>query len=193
MILNEKLENLKKNVINCKKCDLYRTRTNSVFGNGKNDSEIFFIGEAPGRNEDKQGLPFVGRAGKILDELLDSINIDRNDVYISNIIKCRPPKNRNPKKSEIDICSKYLNDQLDIIKPKLIIPLGNYASMFILEKFGYKVDKISNIHGKIFPYESKYGEIKIIAMYHPAAVIYNPNKKEILFRDFKNIKKVLEA
>ena len=187
------LENIKKKVINCKKCDLYRTRTNPVFGNGKNNSEIFFIGEAPGRNEDKQGLPFVGRAGRILDELLDSINIDRNNVYISNIIKCRPPKNRNPKKNEIKICSKYLNEQLDIIKPKIIIPLGNYASMFILEKFGYGVDKISNIHSKIFTYESKYGEIKIIPMYHPAAVIYNPNKKEILFKDFNNIKYVLES
>ena len=193
MIKKQELEKIKKTVINCKQCDLYRTRTNSVFSSGNNDSEIFLIGEAPGRTEDKQGLPFVGRAGKILDDLLDSINIDRNNVYISNILKCRPPKNRNPKKNEIKICSKYLNDQLDIVNPKIIIPLGNYASMFILEKFGLKVDKISSIHGKIFPYKSKYGENKIIPMYHPAAVIYNPNMKETVFKDFKNIKNVLES
>ena len=115
----------------CKKCELCKSRNNPVIGEGNLNTEIMFIGEAPGYNEDKQGIPFVGKAGKILDELLHSIGLQREDVYIANILKCRPPENRNPLKTEIDACTEYLNRQIELIQPKIIIPMGNFACSFI--------------------------------------------------------------
>jgi DNA polymerase len=179
-------------VKNCKKCDLWKTRTKPVIGDGSEDADIMFIGEAPGYNEDKQGLPFVGKAGKILDDLLEEIGMHRQDVYIANILKCRPPKNRNPLKSEIDICTDYLNKQIEIIQPKIIIPLGNFASSFVFEKFGLSYDKISNVHGEIFHVNTLFGDKIIIPMYHPAVATYNPNRKETLSKDFKSIQTALE-
>jgi DNA polymerase len=172
----------------CMKCILYKTRKNPVFGYGSIDAKIFFIGEAPGRSEDLQGLPFVGRAGRLFDELLQSIGLIREEVFISNILKCRPPKNRNPLKNEIEECKGYLEKQIRIIKPKIIVPLGNFASTFIFEKYDLKNDKISNIHGKVFKTFNNKNLI-IIPLFHPAVAIYNPNKKSILINDFEVIKK----
>jgi DNA polymerase len=146
-----------------------------------------FVGEAPGRNEDIQGRPFVGRAGILLNELIHSIGLERKDIYITNIIKCRPPKNRNPLKKEITICKLYLDKQIDIIRPKVIAPLGNFSSSYILEKFNCKCKNIGMIHGKTFDIKIQSFDISIIPLYHPAAAIYNPNLKDLLIRDFKSI------
>ena len=178
-------------VNNCKKCDLWRTRKNPVFGDGSLVSKIFFVGEAPGYNEDLQGCPFVGRAGKILDELLKSIGLQRGEIYIANILKCRPPDNRNPIKDEIIACTEFLNKQIEIIQPTIILPLGNFACSYIFEKFDLKYDKISNVHGKTFQINTLMGSIKIIPLYHPAVATYNPNTKNTLLEDFKNIEDLL--
>lgn len=185
------LEEIRKLVENCKNCNLYKTRNKTVFGEGSLNAKIMLIGEAPGRNEDIQGRPFVGKAGKILDDLLYSIDLKRNNVYITNILICRPPKNRNPLKKEINICKKYLDLQIDIIQPNIIVTMGNFSTSDILNKFDLKVDKISNIHGNIYKIYNKLRNIKIIPLYHPAYAIYNKNIKNILFNDFKSIKKAL--
>jgi len=187
----KELKKIEKKVKICKKCNLYKTRKNTVFGDGSFKAKILFIGEAPGKNEDLKGYPFVGRAGKILDELLNSIDLKRKEIYITNILKCRPTNNRNPLKKEIDICSKFLDKQIDIIAPEIIAPLGNFACSFIFEKFGLKYDKISQIHGKMFNTESDFGKIKIIPLFHPAVATYNPNKIDILIKDFKQLKKII--
>ena len=171
----------------CKKCDLHITRNNTVLGEGSLNAVIMFIGEAPGRQEDLAGRPFVGRAGRIFDELLDYIGLSRDDVYISNIIKCRPPNNRNPLNVEIEICSKYLDKQIDIIKPEIIVALGKFASSYIFKKFDLKFEGISRNHGKIYSINSTFGKLKIIPIYHPAASIYNKKIKNQLFADFKII------
>jgi DNA polymerase len=188
MLKKEKLALIEKTVKNCKKCSLSENRINSVPGEGFSNANILFIGEAPGKNEDIQGRPFVGRAGKLLDELLDSIQLSRDEVFIANILKCRPPKNRNPLKKEIDICTDYLDEQIQIIKPKIICLLGNFASSYILQKYQKKPKKIGEIHGKTFKIKSPLGELKIIPLYHPAYAIYNAKSKTILQNDFKNLK-----
>lgn len=191
MSKKQAMEKIIDEVKNCKKCELWKNRNKPVIGDGDLNTEIMFIGEAPGYNEDKQGIPFVGRAGKILDELLDSIGLRRQDIYIANILKCRPPKNRNPLKTEIDACTGYLNRQIELIKPKIIIPLGNFACSFIFEKYGLEYNQISNVHGKIFKLNTSFGELKIIPMYHPAVATYNPNKKTVLLQDFSPLKLLL--
>ena len=192
MSKKQEMEKIVYLVENCKKCDLWKTRNKPVIGDGSENANILFVGEAPGYNEDIQGIPFVGKAGKILEQLLDSIELKRRDVYIANILKCRPAKNRNPFKNEIKNRTVYLNKQIKIIQPKIIIPLGNFASSFIFKKYGLKFDKINNVHGKIFQVNTVLGDIKIIPMYHPAVSIYNPNTKDTLTEDFKNIQTSLE-
>ena len=187
MSKEEKIKELKQEILNCEKCELWKTRTNPVIGEGSPDTNIMFIGEAPGFNEDKQGKPFVGQAGKIFDELLDSINLKRQDIYITNILKCHPPQNRNPTQEEIKICSLYLNKQIEIIKPKTICCLGNFATDYILKKFGLKdeIQGISKIHARVFSASTLTGVIKIIPLYHPAVATYNINMIEILKKDFE--------
>jgi len=189
-ISKKELNKLTQEILNCKKCGLYKTRTNPVVGEGSQDTDIIFIGEAPGFNEDKQGRPFVGQAGKIFDELLNSISLKRADIYITNILKCRPPQNRNPTQEEIKSCSIYLNNQIGIIKPKIICCLGNFATDFILKKFNLKdkIQGISKIHGQIFNISTLTGVIKIIPLYHPAVATYNMNMLETLKKDFKVLK-----
>ena len=186
----KELEEIKKQILNCKKCPLWKTRTNAVAGEGPINAKIMFIGEAPGFNEDQKGKPFVGRAGKIFDELLNSINLKREDVYITNIVKCRPPENRNPKQEEINACSLYLNKQIQIIKPKIICCLGNFSTAYILKKFNLKnkLDGISKIHGQIFNVSTLNGNIKIMPLYHPAVATYNANMLNELKKDFYEIK-----
>ena len=192
MSKKEDIKKIRNLVKNCKKCILHKTRNKTVFGEGCLDAKIMLIGEAPGRNEDIQGRPFVGKAGRILDDLLDSVDLKRNNVYITNILICRPPKNRNPLKKEINICKKYLDLQIDIIQPNIIVPMGNFSTSYILNKFDLKVDKISNTHGRIYNIKNKLQNIKIIPLYHPAFAIYNKNIKNTLFNDFKSIKKALD-
>jgi DNA polymerase len=185
------LENIKKEVLQCVKCNLHKTKTQYVFGEGSRTAPIVFVGEAPGRNEDIKGLPFVGRAGKVFDELLRSIELRRENVYICNVLKCRPPKNRSPAKIELDACTPYLKKQLDSINPKVVCPMGNFAANFVLKMYGLesKIDGISKLHGQRFKITNLFGTVEIIPLYHPAVATYNPDMKGILLEDFKMLKK----
>lgn len=168
---------LKDECIKCEKCDLCKTRTNVVFGVGNINAEVMFIGEGPGENEDLQGEPFVGRAGKLLDKLMYAVDLDRNkNVYIANIVKCRPPKNRDPFADEQIECMDWLRAQTRLIKPKIIVCLGRISAMKIIkEDF-----KITKEHGVFF----EKGGIHMMAMYHPAAILRNPNQMEEALKDF---------
>lgn len=189
-----KLKQVRDDVVACNKCQLSSFRSENgylpVVGEGSHNAELVFIGEAPGLNEAKTGRPFCGDAGRILDELLDSINIPRREVYICNILKDRPPGNRNPQKEEIEGCVPYLEKQLEAIKPKIVATLGNYATAFIMEKYNLKneIKGISKIRGNVFEVSSLFGDIKIIPLYHPAVATYNRNMKEVLKQDFQVIK-----
>lgn len=186
----KKLQEVREAVLKCQKCSLAQTRTNPVVGEGSFNAKIMFIGEAPGFNEDKEGRPFCGQAGKILDELLESVEIPREDVYITNILKCRPPENRDPQQEEILACTPYLEKQIEILNPRVICPLGRYSMKFIFEKYGLKdqLEPISKIHGKVFVVKNLFQEIKIIPFYHPAVATYNPNMKSVLLEDFQILK-----
>jgi len=190
---NKKLEELKKEVIICQRCPLYKTRHLPVVGEGDHDAEVMFIGEAPGFNEDRTGHPFWGAAGKIFDELLASIGVKREDIYICNILKCRPPNNRNPKVEEIKACVPFLDRQIEIIQPKILCTLGNFSTKYILEKFGLsdKIAGISQLHGQVFSSQSLFGSFKIMPLYHTAVATYNPNMKPILKKDFEILKELL--
>lgn len=192
------MEKIRQEVLNCQKCPLYKTRANPVIGEGSLNAQIMLVGEAPGYWEDREGRPFCGKAGKVLDELLESANIKREKVFIGNLVKCRPVtpslQNRAPNLEEIKACSPYLIRQIEIIKPELICTLGNYSTAFILEKYGLKnqIEGISKIHGKVFKVKTLFTSLKIIPLYHPAVVVYNPNMKEVLKKDFKALKVLLE-
>ncbi|MEK7452830.1 MAG: uracil-DNA glycosylase [Patescibacteria group bacterium] len=185
------LEEIEKQVKKCKKCRLYKERKNAVFGEGNYSAKIVFIGEAPGKNEDLEGRPFIGSAGKFLNSMLESINIRREDVFITNIVKCRPPNNREPLDDEVYICtSLYLWNQLELINPILIVILGRHS----MYRFLPKNLKISDIHGKLKNFiNEKTGKFfNILPLYHPAAALYNGSLREILKKDFKKIPKILE-
>jgi len=164
----------------CEKCSLCKTRTNCVFGTGNRNADIMFVGEAPGEQEDLSGVPFVGRAGQLLDKFLYAVDIDRNDVYIANILKCRPPKNRDPLPEEEDMCIDYLRRQVALINPKVIVCLGRISAMRLI-----KPDfKITQEHGVWF----KKGGYLMTAVYHPAALLRDPRKKEDMLQDMRKIK-----
>ncbi|UCF13586.1 MAG: uracil-DNA glycosylase [Thermoplasmatales archaeon] len=185
--IEKEIKKIEQDVTNCKRCDLWKTRNNPVAGEGSVTTKVMFIGEAPGYNEDMQGRPFVGKAGKILDELLYSVGFERKEIYIANILKCRPLKNRNPLRKEIKACTSYLDKQIMTMKPKVIVTLGNFASSYVLEKFGFQAERIGKIHGKIFHIKNLLFDTRIIPSYHPAAAVYNPNLKNALMKDFKSI------
>jgi len=166
----ELLAEVGKKVNECKKCGLWETRNKTVLGAGNPDADLMFIGEAPGADEDMQGLPFVGRAGKLLTKMIAYINLTRDDIYIGNILKCRPPENRNPKPEEIGLCFDYLYAQLDIIQPKVIIALGGIAAHTLLEN----KDSVKSMRGKIHNYRG----IDLIVTYHPAYLLRNFTEAE---------------
>ncbi len=185
--IKKEMKKIKNEVVACKKCSLYKVRTCPVIGEGSHWTKIVFVGEAPGYNEDKSGRPFCGAAGKVLDKLLASIGLDRKQIYICNVLKCRPPGNRNPSQKEIQACSPYLQTQIKTINPDVICTLGNYSTKFIFEKYGLgaKIQGISKIHGKIYSAEN----IKIMPVYHPAVATYNANMLQVLEKDFQKLKK----
>ena len=166
--------------IHCQKCGLAETRTNVVFGEGARDAEVMLIGEGPGENEDLQGLPFVGRGGKLLDDMLEVIDLSREkNVYIANMVKCRPPQNRDPLNTEQDACIGYLRNQVALIRPKIIVCLGRIAAMRLI-----KPDfKITREHGQWF---EKNG-FQMMAVYHPAALLRDPRRRPESFEDFKGL------
>ena len=194
---SDELKKIRDEIWDLKESPLYSYRTENKFcpviGEGSHDAEIMFIGEAPGATEAKTGRPFCGAAGKLLDELLISAGIKREDVYITNIVKDRPPENRDPLPEEIAFYGPFLERQINIIQPKAIATLGRFSMRFVMEKFGLidLIKSISQIHGKIFEAQVPYGKVKIITMYHPAAGIYHGEVKKALFEDFKILKSPL--
>lgn len=188
----EELERIAEEIRKCARCPLHETRTNAVPGEGGFAKEILFIGEAPGRNEDEQGRPFVGKAGQILNELLDSIGLTREDIFITNIVKCRPPNNRDPAPEEVKACTPFLEMQIQVLKPKIIVTLGRHAWKWVCEHFGVPYESISRAHGKIYRTNTLlYGTITVMPMYHPAAAIYNKELLPALREDFKKIEDFL--
>ena len=172
-------EALRQECLRCHACTLADTRTNVVFGVGREDAEVLFIGEAPGANEDLQGEPFVGRGGKLLDDMLAMIGLDRTRIYITNSVKCRPPENRDPLGEEKDACRGYLRQQVRLMKPKIIVCLGRISAMELI-----KPDfKISREHGQFF---DRSGTL-MMALYHPAALLRDPRKKPETFEDLKRL------
>jgi len=173
---------------------LYKERIkNKVFpviGEGSHYAKIMFIGEAPGKNEAATGKPFCGASGKILDELLASVGINRKDVYVTNIVKDRPPFNRDPLPEEIKVYGPFLDRQIEIIQPEVIATLGRFPMDYVMRKFGQEnqLKSISQMHGKMFETETNYGKIKIIPLYHPAVAIYNRTTKDVLIKDFQALK-----
>lgn len=183
------IEEINEEIRKCKKCRLHLSRKKPVPGEGNINTSILIIGEAPGYFEDIQGKPFVGQAGKILDELLSIANLNREKVFITNVVKCRPPENRVPRDDEINSCKDYLERQIEIINPKIIITLGNVSTQYIFNKYGLKFRSMSSIHGKIFNI-MEY-KIKVIPLYHPAAALYNPKIEKIMKNDWKKISSIL--
>jgi uracil-DNA glycosylase family 4 len=187
MSAEEEMGRLEEEIKECQRCELWKTRTNPVAGEGSLTAKVLFVGEAPGYYEDLKGRPFVGKAGKVLDELLGSVGLERSEVYIANVLKCRPPGNRNPTVAEIKACTPYLDAQVGIIEPTVIATLGNFSLGYIFDKFGLKADKISKLHGKVFKVSTIAGIKKIVPLYHPAVATYNPGMKEVLVDDFKEL------
>ena len=177
-------ETLENECRSCHKCPLGDTRTNCVFGTGSREAELMFVGEAPGEQEDLSGIPFVGRAGQLLDKFLEAVEIPREKVYIANILKCRPPQNRDPLPAEEDACIGYLREQVKLIRPKVIVCLGRVSAMRLI-----KPDfRITKEHGEWF----KKGDFLMTAVYHPAYLLRDPRKKEDMLTDMRRIKAKLD-
>ncbi len=190
--MNE-LEKLQEKIKTCKKCRLHSSRTHAVPGEGAMDADVFIAGEAPGAEEDKLGSPFVGAAGRKLNEGLDLIGLDRKDVFITNLCKCRPPNNRNPEQDEIDTCSFYLYKQMALVQPEVIVPLGKFASQSILKSFDRSM---KNMRGKIHQIYIKDTQgdekwVKVFPMYHPAFILYQRQMADVFFNDFEMLKTLI--
>jgi DNA polymerase len=177
------LEELYGRISNCPDCGLCQTRTHAVPGEGPPDAEIMFVGEGPGFNEDQQGRPFVGAAGKFLEELLAGIGRTRDQVYITNVIKCRPPSNRDPLPAEVDACRKYLERQIALIQPRLIVTLGRFSLAWFFPR-----DAISKVHGHLRRREDQF----FVHMYHPAAALHAGNLRKVIEDDFQRIPEALD-
>ena len=190
----QEMRKIRDEIVNLKESPLYEYRTKNkyfpVIGEGSHEANIVFVGEAPGKNEAETGRPFCGASGKLLDELLEHVGIPREEVYITNIVKDRPPSNRDPSPEEIEIYGPFLDRQLEIIKPKVIATLGRFSMEYIMEKFGLsdKLKPISQIHGQAFEAKTNFGKMHIIPLYHPAVAIYNADKKDNLKKDFEILK-----
>lgn len=178
------LEELEKLICNCTSCRLHQNRNKFVFGTGNLNADVLVIGEGPGAEEDKQGLPFVGRAGKLLTDMLKAINFEREEVFIGNVVKCRPPGNRTPLPDEMETCMPYLKKQLELIKPKLILCLGLTAAKGLLKKR----ESLGKLRGKIFEFE----DAKVMVTYHSAALLRNPHWKNDCWEDLKKFRKLYE-
>lgn len=175
---------LKEQVSQCTHCSLSQTRTQTVFSSGNDKSPLMIIGEAPGADEDKQGLPFVGSAGQLLNKMLKAIDLERDDVYVCNVLKCRPPGNRNPNEDEVQLCSPYLKKQIELVNPKIILTLGNFATKFILNT----PQGISKLRGKSYSIDNRI----VIPTYHPSALLHNESLKRPAWYDLKYLKLTLE-
>jgi uracil-DNA glycosylase family 4 len=181
----DSLDKISREVGACRKCRLCETRKNAVPGEGSATARVMFIGEAPGEQEDAQGRPFVGSAGKLLTELLTSVNLKREHVYITNIAKCRPPSNRPPRKDEAAACRSYLDRQIALLQPKVICPMGNSAIHALIDSDG----SVTKMHG--IPFE--VGTVTYFPMYHPAAALYTISLRNVMLEDFKKLRALLDS
>lgn len=190
----EQMKQIKEEVLNLKQSPLCAERIkNKVFpviGAGSHNAKIMFVGEAPGKNEAKTGQPFCGASGRVLDELLESISLKREDIYITNIVKDRPTANRDPSSEEIEIYGPFLDRQIEIIQPKIIATLGRYSAEYIMKKFDldFYIEAIGKMHGKVFEASASFGPIKIIPLFHPAVALYNSHSRADLKKDFAILK-----
>ncbi|MCK4378361.1 MAG: uracil-DNA glycosylase, partial [Deltaproteobacteria bacterium] len=173
---NEPLNKIREELGDCQRCPLAKTRTNLVFGAGNPDARLMFVGEAPGRDEDREGIPFVGRAGQLLTKIIQAINMTRDQVYIANILKCRPPNNRNPETEEIEKCYPFLQQQIKVIQPRIICALGAFAAQTLLQT----KTPIGRLRGRGHPFNK---HSLVIPTYHPAFLLRNPNKKRDVWED----------
>lgn len=178
------LESFERNISDCVKCPLGRTRTKFVFGDGSPEARIVFVGEAPGREEDQTGIPFVGRAGKLLDKMLTDVGLDRRDVYICNVLKCRPPGNRDPEAEEKATCRPYLMTQLSLIDPDILVCLGRHAAMSLLGT----TDSMKNLRGRVLPW---FG-MQVLVTYHPAYFLRNASHTYLGEQDFRLLRKLYD-
>ncbi|MFW5692138.1 MAG: uracil-DNA glycosylase [Chloroflexota bacterium] len=192
----EQMRQIRDEVIALEESPLYRFRKENdyypVIGQGSHTARLMFIGEAPGENEAKTGRPFCGASGRVLDELLASIDLKREDVYITNVLKDRPPGNRDPQKDEIALYAPFLDRQIKIIQPQVIATLGRFAMEFILNRFdAAKNQKISSLHGQKIKAKAPYGEVYVVPLFHPAVALYRGDQKHILMEDFKVLKNII--
>ena len=189
------LQRLAEEAENLTSSDLYAYRLENgyhvVFGEGDPQAHILFIGEAPGKSEAEQGRPFVGASGRLLDEMLQSIGLQRKDIYITNVVKDRPPENRDPKPTEIELYTPILTKQIHIIQPKVIAPLGRFAMDFVFELFGMESGKISQLRGTVLTTETSFGTVSVVPLYHPAVALYRRDQRPVLFRDFETLKQFI--
>jgi len=182
----EALVDVRNEIGECTRCRLHsQGRTQIVFGVGNPQADLMFVGEAPGADEDVQGIPFVGRAGQLLTKIIEAIGLTRDDVYIANVIKCRPPGNRNPEQDEVNTCEPFLYRQIDIIKPKVIVALGTFAAKALLQS----TDPISRLRGRTYDYRGA----KLIPTFHPAYLLRNPSSKREVWEDMKVARKLLQS
>lgn len=181
------LDDLKSKASNCRKCQLSKERTKVVFGSGNHDANVLLIGEAPGREEDMNGEPFIGRAGKLLTEILFSVKLSRKNVYITNTVKCRPPENRNPNHDEIEACSTYLDQQINLISPSVIVLLGKIAAESLMSTS----EPMSSLRGKVHLYKDT--QIPMLVFYHPAYLLRSPGEKSKVWDDLLLLKKLIHV
>lgn len=194
------LHDIREDIGDCQRCRLSQGRSNIVFGVGNPKAQLMFVGEAPGRDEDKQGEPFVGRAGKLLTKIIEAMGFKREDIYIANVIKCRPPDNRNPAPDEIETCEPFLLRQIEIIKPKIIVCLGTYAAQTLLQT----ETTIGRLRSQFHPWPNKIvkaqfetslneGAIQVMPTYHPAFLLRNPNMKKPVWEDMQKVMENLKT
>ncbi|HWF55523.1 MAG TPA: uracil-DNA glycosylase [Solirubrobacteraceae bacterium] len=183
----EQLKRVYEEARECTRCQLHQTRTTVVFGSGNADAELMLVGEAPGANEDRQGLPFVGQAGKLLEKLLNELGLERTDVFICNTLKCRPPDNRDPLPREIESCEPYLRQQVELIEPTMICTLGNFATKLLRGD----TTGISRLHGREEVLTIGMRAVRLYPLFHPAAALYTPSTLEMLRADFQRIPELL--
>ena len=186
-------QSLEEAIKKCNRCPLYRSRKNAVPGEGDKNAHIMLVGEAPGATEDEMGRPFVGAAGRLLTMILESLGVKRESVYITNVVKCRPPGNREPRDEEVEACSPYLESQILLLKPRVIVTLGNVAGKKIFALGGHSWNGVMKMRGKIFNLNMLSLSMLVIPTLHPAAALYNPQLRSLFEEDMKLIKKVVES
>ncbi len=189
----EAMEALVAEIKACRKCPLHASRKNPVPGEGNLDAAVMLVGEAPGRWEDEKGRPFVGAAGKLLDRLLALAGLRREEVYIANVLKCRPPGNRDPRPEEVEACTPFLDRQIEIIRPKVIVTLGRHSTKYLFSKAGLTFKKMGDVRGHVYEVELLGLKVLLIPTLHPASALYNPSYRSILESDFDFIGRVVRG